>query len=212
MKRILVVGGGPINQAYLKSQLVTGAELIIAADKGGAYILKAGYRPNLLIGDFDSLDYSIVQELKKAGTEILSYPAAKDQTDLELAIDLAVKKNPDRIDIIGGLGGRLDHTLGNIGLLLRALENNIEAHLLSEDHDITVINKEMVLKREPGWAVSLIPLTMKVIDVTTSGLAFKLEKAVLYSHNTRGIHNEFAEETAKIELTQGILMVICFKY
>jgi thiamine pyrophosphokinase len=124
---------------------------------------------------------------------------------------MALKKGATRIRILGGLGGRLDHTLGNIGLLLRTLEQGVETHSLDSTHDIMVTVSKLSLKKKPGWSVSLIPLTLKVLGVTTTGLAYKLDKAELFIDSTRGIHNEFIEETATVEVTDGVLLVICFR-
>lgn len=173
--------------------------------------MEAGALPTVLIGDLDSLPAPIVQQLAASGTVVQRFPAAKDWTDMELAVDLALKSGATKIHILGGLGGRFDHTLGNIGLLLKALEHGVEAHLLDPGHDIMLIKDKVSLKKRPGWALSLVPLSLKVSGVTTSGLVFPLNNEDLYIYNTRGIHNEFTQDNALIEINQGILMIIRFQ-
>jgi thiamine pyrophosphokinase len=211
MKNVLIVGGGPVSQSQLKWELDEKPDLIIAADRGGDYLAELAVFPQVLIGDFDSLPGLTLSQMKAAGVEIRSYAVAKDYTDLELALNLALQKRAGRIHILGGLGGRIDHTLGNIGLLLQALDQGVETHLLDSNHDITITKDRLGIKNKLGWAVSLIPLTLKVSGVTTTGLAYKLDKAELLLQSTRGIHNEFTEETATIELAEGVLLVICFR-
>jgi thiamine pyrophosphokinase len=211
MKNVLIVGGGPITLAQLKFELELKPELIIAADRGGAYLKELAVLPTVLIGDFDSLPPETHQSIVAAGVEVKAFAVTKDYTDLELAVDLALERGATRINILGGLGGRIDHTLGNIGLLLKALDQDVEAHLLDPGHDILVIREGMTLKKRLGWAVSLIPLSLKASGITTKGLAYKLDNADLLFQSTRGIHNEFMAETATVELTQGVLMIIVFK-
>jgi thiamine pyrophosphokinase len=211
MKNVLIIGGGPIDLAQLKAELELRPELIIAADRGGAYLTKLAVLPTVLIGDFDSMPSETLRSMVAAGVEVKTFAATKDYTDLELAVDLALERGATQINVLGGLGGRIDHTLGNMGLLLKALERDVEAHLLDPGHDIIVIKDRKTLTKRTGWAVSLVPLSLKASGITTTGLVYKLDKADLFFQSTRGIHNEFMAEKATIELKQGILMVICFK-
>ncbi|HBF36864.1 MAG TPA: thiamine diphosphokinase [Firmicutes bacterium] len=211
MLNVLIVGGGPIDLAQLKSEMASKPELIIAADRGGSYLWEIGAFPHVLLGDFDSLSKTVLSEMKAANVGIQVFSPKKDFTDLELALDLAIKRGVDSIRILGGLGNRLDHTLGNIGLLLRPLALGIETHLLDEYHDIVLIKDAIKLKRKPGWAVSLIPLSQKVTGITTTGLLYPLTQAELYLHSARGIHNELTGESAYIKVDEGILIVVCFR-
>lgn len=211
MKHTLIVGGGPVNAELLNQELKKKPDLLIAADYGGFYCDELGIIPQVLIGDFDSLSSPIVDKLMNAGVKVIPYSPQKNETDMELALELAIREGSSSIHILGGLGRRLDHTLSNIGLFLRALAQKVEVHLLDEAHDITATGHRIVVKRKAGWAVSLIPLTVKVCGVSTSGLLYPLDKADLFLEKSRGIHNEFTAETATIEVKEGILLIILFK-
>lgn len=211
MKRTLIIGGGPVNVGLINQELAKKPDLLIAVDYGGFYCDELEIIPQVLIGDFDSLSSPIVDKLMNAGVRVIPYSPRKDETDMELALDLAILEGSSSIIILGGLGRRLDHTLSNMGLLLKALAQKVDVHLLDEAHDITAINHRIVLERRTGWAVSLIPLTVKVSGVTTSGLMYPLDKADLLLEKSRGIHNEFTAEIATVEVTEGILWVILFK-
>ncbi len=209
--KVLIVGGGPLEIDQLNRELAERPDLIIAADSGGKYLREIGCLPHILMGDFDSLDDEIVKEMGNAGVELISYPIAKDQTDLELALDLALAQRATTIRILGGMGERLDHTLGNIGLLLKAYQQGVAAYLIDSKQEAMVIGRGVELKARPGWGVSLIPLTLTVSGVTTTGLKFPLTNAELYLHETRGIHNEYIGETAVISLKEGLLLLIIFQ-
>lgn len=211
MKSALIIGGGPVNIEQLKQELAQKPDMLIAADYGGFYCEQLGIIPQVLMGDFDSLSAPMVDKLMNAGAKVIRFPARKDETDMELALDLAMTEGSSRIHILGGLGRRFDHTLSNIGLLLKALPQKNEVHLLDEVHDITAIDHRIVLSRRAGWAVSLIPLTVEVSGISTSGLLYPLDNASLYLEKSRGIHNQFTAETASIEVAEGILLVILFK-
>ena len=216
MTSVLIVGGGPLDMDQLKAELSRKPDFIVCADRGGGYLLELGLYPDILVGDFDSLPaqqlYLLSKAQENARTAIRQYPSAKDQTDMELAMDLALDRVPESIRILGGLGGRIDHTLGNIGLLLRALSSGVEAHLLDPKHDLTVTDKKIDLRKQgEDWSVSLVPLTRVVHGVTTVGLKYPLLSESLFLDKTRGIHNEFLDENVTIELKEGILLVVCFR-
>jgi thiamine pyrophosphokinase len=211
MNHVLIVGGGPVNPNQLRLELANQPGLIIAADRGGKYLLDLGVLPEVLIGDHDSIPEEALEQLRLGGTEIRTFPPEKDQTDLELALDFALSRGATYITILGGLGERIDHTLGNIGLLVKALEAGVVAHLLDPGHDISAVNHQAVFQKKPGWAVSFIPLTPKVSGVTTHGLVFGLDQEDLFFDHTRGIHNQFSDQTASVELKDGILLIVCFQ-
>lgn len=211
MKRTLIVGGGPVNTWQLKQELARRPDLIIAADYGGYYLDELGIIPEVLMGDFDSLSVPLVDKLMNAGANIIPFPPRKNKTDMELAFDLAITEGSTRIDILGGLGRRLDHTLSNCGLFIKALAQKVELHLLDEYHDITATDHSVVLSKKPGWAVSLIPLTGKAGGVSTTGLLYPLDRADLFFEKSLGIHNEFVAETATVQVAEGILLIVLFK-
>lgn len=211
VKTCLIVGGGPVDAGQLAAELQANPELVIAADRGGAYLWQAGRIPDVLVGDWDSLPREFLSRVAAGGSAIRRFPTAKDQTDLELALDAAVEGGCGELRVLGGLGGRLDHTLGNIGLLLKALRQGLSAYLIDPDHIVTIIDREITLRAKPGWAVSLVPLTPVVSGVTTTGLAFPLNAEDLFVDATRGLHNEFNAPEATVGLRDGLLTVVLFR-
>jgi thiamine pyrophosphokinase len=121
MGKVLVIANGVIEDgemAWLRPYLAeAGAEAIIAVDGGGRYLAALGVRPDVVVGDLDSLDSEIWEGWERDGTSIVVYPAEKDETDLELALLYVVEHFEGDIELIGALGGRLDQMLANIFLL-----------------------------------------------------------------------------------------------
>lgn len=209
--RVLIVGGGPVDLDQLKRELAKEPDLIIAADAGGKHLHDIGRFPHILMGDFDSLAGEIVQETCRAGVELFTFPIAKDQTDIELAVDLSLARRATEIRIIGGMGGRLDHTLGNIGLLLKASQQGVPAFLVDSEQEVTVTSGDIQIPCAVGIGLSVIPLTLKASGVTTTGLKYPLTNADLYFHQTLGIHNECTGKTAGISVKEGVLLIITFQ-
>jgi thiamine pyrophosphokinase len=209
--RGLIVAGGPVDPDGLRNELATGPELIIAADAGAKHLLELGIYPDFLVGDFDSLPEALITQITAAGKQIRRYPVQKDQTDLQLALDVATEAGLTTVSIWGGLGRRLDHTLGNIGLLQYAADSGIHARLRDADHELFLAGERSVVPARPGWAVSLIPLSREVIGVSTAGLKYPLDRATLYANITRGVHNQFTTAEAIVTVKAGRLLIVCFR-
>jgi len=121
-KRIVIAAGGWIRNPSLLKSIVTKDDFIIAADGGLVHLEEAGFHPNILIGDLDSLEEKERQKVGERGIRILAHSKEKDDTDTELAIQHALSIDPEEILVVGGIGDRLDHTLSNVGLLLYGLK------------------------------------------------------------------------------------------
>ena len=213
MGHALLVGGGPVDRDQLQAEVAKEPDLIMGVDRGGLYLSELGITPQILIGDFDSLPEDYLNRFRSAGVTIETFPARKDQSDLELGLEQVLKRGVQSIRILGGLGKRLDHTLGNIGLLWKALEEGVAVQLLDRDHEVQLIDPDhtVTLQHRPGWAVSLVPFTDQVAGVTTSGLAYPLRGEDLFINSCRGIHNQFQDPVATIRISAGALLVIYFR-
>lgn len=197
---------------YARSAVAAGA-LLICADGGGEVALAWKLRPDWLVGDMDSISPASLEILQNTpGVQVKIVPVEKDETDLELALLTALELGARDITILGGLGGRLDHTLGNIYLLAAAqlAEAGARARLLAEAEEVTVLRggEELELQGQPGELVSLIPLTPAAQGIRTGGLYYPLRGEPLYIGPTRGISNQFTGTSATISFEEGLLMVI----
>jgi thiamine pyrophosphokinase len=186
--------------------------LVIAADGGLLKAQAAGLSPDVVVGDFDSVPAGAVEAAQANGVEVLRYPAAKDESDTELAVREAIRRGATEIEIAGALGGhRIDHTLANL-LLLGAPD--IESTLVIVDGPVTVRAigqrgaETLEVSGAAGDLVSLLPLSEEVLGVTTAGLAYALKDATLRQGPTLGLSNELTGKTAKVAVERGRLAVI----
>ena len=184
------------------------ADLIIAADGGAKHCITLGIRPNLVVGDLDSLSEEEINQFISEGVGIREYPREKDETDLEIALMTAAHGNPDEIIVFGGMGARWDMTLGNLLLLanhelqgqnIRFVDCEQEVYLVTPGH-------QMVLRGEPGDIVSLIPIKGDVHGIITEGLEYPLSGETLVFGETRGISNLMTSESATVKIQTGFLV------
>lgn len=198
-------------KAYARHAQLRGAYLI-GADSGGEVLLNWGLQPQLVLGDFDSINPVALSELNALpDVEVRVFPAEKDETDLELALLTAHDEfNCQELTVLGGLGGRLDHTLGNLYLLASTRFANCTVRLLGEQEEIYVLagKKELTLTGLPAEQVSLIPLSAVASGIRTTGLHYPLRAEPLYLGPSRGISNKFIGQKATISLEAGVLLVI----
>ena len=190
------------------ARLAAQADCIIAVDGGFAKASKHGIRPDLVIGDLDSLSRTGREELERGRIEVIAHPAEKDQTDLELALNWAIARRPSRIILFGVLGARLDQTLVNLFLLEKPLRAGIAAEIVTGRERVQLIRDRLELEAELGDLVSLLPLTEVVHGVRTWGLRYPLEGEDLHRASSRGISNEVVALPAGVELQKGFLLVI----
>jgi len=182
---------------------------VIAADGGYAQALVRGIDVDEVVGDLDSVSFELrARLLAGASPEVHAYPAEKDWTDLELAIERASEREPDEIIVLGGLGGRIDHTLANLQLLERGIRMGIPIALVSGDESVRLAAGWLDLDdAAPGDTISLIPQTETAV-VSTRGLAFPLDRERLFRSATRGVSNVVGEVPAAVNAHEGQLFVI----
>ena len=115
---VVIFAGGTLKPGKGFSRAIASADLIIAADSGAATALQCGCIPAIVVGDFDSLDTHLLQELSERGSQVRQAAVEKNETDTELAVQAAIEQGATNITLLGALGGeRFDHTMANILLL-----------------------------------------------------------------------------------------------
>lgn len=183
-------------------------DFLVAVDGGLRHLKRLGLKPHLLIGDLDSVDASELAEIMEAGIEVQRFPPAKDQTDLELALEYALKAGYTQIVIAYPFGNRVDHTLGNLSLLSQP---NLAGKTLSLDDgqvEARLLDASASLPTQPGELVSLIAWGAPVEGITTEGLQYPLNNETLFPWQTRGISNVALADSIELEFKSGHLLVI----
>ncbi len=189
---------------------LTANSYIIAADGGARHCIRAGIIPNMIIGDFDSLSEGEKAIFQSGQTEFKVYPADKDETDLELALNLALEKGATEVDLYGLLGGRWDMSFANILLLAAPRFAAIRFQVIAENTKILLAraNQPLSIRGEIGETLSLIPLSPIITGLTYSGLAWPLADASLEFSSPRAVSNQFAAQQAHIQFKTGLALVV----
>lgn len=189
----------------MAQDLAETADYIIAADGGQNRAREFGLQPDCVIGDFDSTtldeDFDCIY---------ITYPAEKDLTDTEAALTHALEKGCRNVILLGGMGGRLDHTMGNIGLL--------DKYYSSFDHMEFIDGKNrMELLKDSGRSLErdsrykyfgLVSLNAEASGIDIRGAKYELTGASLERASTLGVSNEFKEDTVEIRVQDGILLIV----
>lgn len=206
---VLVFANGAIEELGWVKPYLAEAVAIIAADGGLRYPVAAGRIPDLLIGDLDSLPDGAAESMGEWEMEVIRHPREKDETDLELALLLAVRRFPQAtILILGGTGGRLDHTLANILLLAHPDLIGRSICFLNDRELAWLVAGETEIIGRPGDTVSLIPLGGAVRVIETTGLRWPLTGDTLAFGPARGISNEMTAERAMVRLESGLVLCV----
>ena len=199
-KNCFIVGAGSFSgMKYKPSQ----GDLVIAADGGFQYLQEEGIWPDVLLGDFDSLEYEPRHE------HLIRHSPIKDDTDMALAAAYGMEQGCERFFIYGGLGGRLDHTIANIQLLAGLSRKGMEVYLLGEGIVVTTITNESIAFDEMAEGmISVFCLGETATGVFERGLKYGLEDASLTCDRALGVSNEFTGEKGSIEVHTGTLLIL----
>ena len=202
----LVFAGGDPPEA--STRFDEPADLVVAADSGLAHAQTLGIHVDVVVGDLDSVDPDALDAAVAAGASVERHPAAKDATDLELALDAAIARGATTVHVAGAHGGRLDHFFANVLLLAspRYATARIDAHLA--DTGITVIHDRAELVGTRGGLCSLLPIGGPATGVETDGLRYPLRRETLEPGSTRGVSNEFLRDRASVAVETGVLLAI----
>lgn len=207
--RALIVLGGERPGAALLARCAQESELVIAADSGLEAFAAAGLTPDLLVGDMDSVAPEVLARYEgRVPQHRLS--CIKDDTDGVDALDLALLRGAKDVTLLGALGGRLDHALANLMLLVRAHRRGARARILAQDVEIVRVNGELSLCGAQGDTVSLLPLG-QARGVTLEGFFYPLEDRTLESDYPLGMSNVVTQERALVRVREGDLILFHYQ-
>jgi len=209
-QNIVIVSGGRLGNKdfFLKKVEKMDNRLLICCDGGARHLAGLRMVPDVLVGDMDSIEPSQLADYENQGVKIIKHPVNKDFTDTALALDYALSQQPETIDIWGSQGGRMDHALANVFLLLKGKEAGIKTCLMDEYCESFVPDGETVLTDAAGCLVSLIALSPKVEGITLQGFLYLLNEGTLTMSESRGISNIISGDRAVIDIRSGNLLVI----
>ena len=213
MIRTIIFANGKMESLPLLIPQIPSSDRIIAADGGARHCKSLSITPNIIIGDLDSLDPLDKASYQAAGVEIIQHPRHKDETDLELALQLAYDRRYSPVFIVAAMGARWDMTISNIMLLAQEKYSDMNIRLLDGTQELTILRGEATLEidHRQGDTLSLLPINGDAAGITTLGLEYPLENEILYFGSPRGVSNVIVNPHAQILIKNGILLVCLLK-
>ena len=188
---------------YNNIPTVSSGAFIVAADAGLKACRVFGIRPDVILGDFDSLGTI------PTDNNVITLPVEKDVTDTFAAVEEGKKHGCTNFSVYGAMGGRPDHTYANIALAADLSRQNCSCTLFGDRYTVTAItDTSLEITGEIGSTVSLFSFSEKSEGVTLEGLKYSLNNAALDCYFPLGVSNEFKENKAKITVKNGTLIIM----
>ena len=210
--KYVIISGGYIDDVFAAGWLRKNKyDCMVAADSGMDFLYRNKFVPDIIAGDFDSVEDESLDEFSSMPeVEILRLNPIKDDTDTEFVIREAIRRGAKEITILGATGTRLDHVLANVNLLGIGLQEGVSIDLVDKHNRIRMISDLLEIpKREQfGSYVSILPVKGDAKGVTLEGMKYPLKDAEVACFSSLGVSNEIVEEKAKISVEQGILLVV----
>jgi thiamine pyrophosphokinase len=185
--------------------------LVIGADSGVDFAHALGFRVDVAVGDFDSVSAEGLARAEGEGARVERHPNEKDETDLELALDIARAAGATHVLVLGIGGGRLDHLLGNVLLLAAERYAAMQIEARAGAARVLVVHggqPRVELDGDVGDLVTLLAVGGPAVGITTSGLVYALDGEPLPDRTSRGVSNVIGSTPATVELEDGTLLVV----
>ncbi|MCR4431579.1 MAG: thiamine diphosphokinase [Tepidanaerobacteraceae bacterium] len=206
--RALIFSGGDMKPCPGIKSYLANADFIICADSGVRHAFELGLVPDLVVGDMDSASPEDLDRIKQLGINQETFPAEKDFTDTELALEIALQKGACEAVILAGIGDRPDHSLANILLMASFKKRGMEVKLAGENWEMFLIEGQAKISGKKGDLLSLIPLSCEVSGIETKGLYYPLKNETIPMGSSRGISNLFLEDEAAVKIKKGLLLAV----
>jgi thiamine pyrophosphokinase len=208
MKYVVVCNGEAPSLALLQREMAN-ADQVIACDGGAETLAKYDLCADLMVGDFDSLGQQRANELAAAWQcEMVTLEVKKDKTDTQVAVELAMAAGAKEMVLLGALGGRFDHALGNAWLLVQCERMGVKAVIYDEQNEIRVTCTVLILPGKVGDMLSILPMGVNSRIRCTDGLAYPIYDRDLNMGDTLTLSNRYDAEEALIDVAHGWVCVI----
>lgn len=207
--RVVIFANGELWASTYEQSLLRPDDVIYCADGGTRHAHALDLVPDVVVGDLDSLNDEIRDWLAAQDVPVKTHPAEKDQTDLELTIDVAVDAGATSLLLLGGAGSRLDHTFTNVSFLARARAHGVAAELVvGYQHCRLVCDERIVFTGDPGDTISLIPWGRDVHNVWITNVKWPLSGRTLRFGDGLGVSNVFVESQVEVRAGEGRLLIV----
>lgn len=210
MSALIIGSGSDISRDMLEPEKLN-IEYVICADGGLEKVENLQLIPNSIIGDLDSVDDIVLKKYLDMNIELKKYSAEKNYTDMELAIEYAIKKGFNDIILIGATGLRLDHTVANIMLIERYYKKGIHIKVIDNNNCIQIVTNNMEINNKRNYFVSIVPITDSIEGISLMGFKYPLDSVDVKRGSTLCISNQITSEKGNILLDKGAALVFISK-
>lgn len=211
MKKALIVGNGEETDKSIIENIQY--DYVICADGGLEKVKNYGIMPDAIIGDFDSVNVSVLKQYEEYNILIEKFPSEKDYTDMELAIEFAVSKGYSSIILTGASGSRIDHTMGNILLMEKYYYMGVNITIIDNNNEIRIIsdNTDLCIDYREGYYISIIPVDDIIQGLNLEGFKYNLDNVNVQRGSTLCISNQIAAGSGRITLRKGTAILFISK-
>lgn len=205
MKGLLIAAGNPPEKDLIK-ETASKVDIVVCADGGLKYTLDSGIVPDIVMGDFDSLPEEYFGKINSE-VEVKKFPPEKDFTDTEIALKKMIDRGCTDITILGAIGTRMDHVLGNFFTLIEVHKEGATGRILDSHNEVEYLTLGKAKVNKGGFKyISIIPLEETM--VSTKGFKYEVKALTIKPGMTIGISNELLDEEGEIEIHKGSCFVI----
>lgn len=205
--KVLVVCAGEKPSRDLFEKETQECDYSIAVDGGAAVFYENKVKPDLMVGDFDSLRVEILESFREKGVNIEKFAPEKDLSDTAIALEKALERGCDEITFLGCTGGRFDHTYANILLLDKVLARGLRGRIVDGYNCISLIEESCIIKKEKKY-ISFFAYKEEVKGLSLKGFKYPLEGFNLKHSNGLCISNEIVHDYGEVFFQSGKLMVV----
>ena len=203
MRRFVIIGGAPISDYEKIKKSFKEDDFYVFCDSGLKHIENLSVTPDLIIGDFDS------HKKPEINVETVVLPCEKDDTDTFFAAKEGIKRGFDEFLLVGAIGGRLDHSLGNTSILLYLFNQNKKATLVDDYSVMEIVGKEPVYLSDDVFYFSLLNIDGNASGVNIENAKYPLNDAKVNCEYSYCISNEpIKNKTTKIYINDGKMLLI----
>jgi thiamine pyrophosphokinase len=201
-KRALIIANGEPPKRQRLQALVREAGIVVCADGGANTALKQGIVPDAIVGDLDSIHAEALVKFRRVPT---FEDRDEETTDLEKAILWSMKTHYDHMTVVGATGKRVDHSVGNLGVLAKYYPDAI-IRFVDDLGEISYVGRELTFEANKGAVVSLLPLS-RCEGIVTQGLRYELQAETLELGVREGTSNVVVQSPVKIKVKKGHLLL-----
>ncbi|MBQ1838140.1 MAG: thiamine diphosphokinase [Ruminococcus sp.] len=198
-----IIAGAPSPDIDFIRRTVEPDAFVLCADRGYAYALQAGVKPDMVIGDFDSSPVA-----PPDSGNVIRLPREKDYTDTVHCIDKAAQLGYDTIVLLAATGGRLDHTLGNLCVLSYLNRRGAKGVILSRRETVWVLGEGVHrFDGRRGETFSVLPFGCESVTLSYEGAQYPLTRGVLSCDEPVGVSNVFVSDRAAVTVHRGLVVL-----